>query len=72
MENRYKYTRYNEEATIEYIRKFVLEYNPFLKDYLYENSSESLFFYQNASNSNNFLSIGYVVKYTGEVYRGGI
>ncbi|MCR4030173.1 MULTISPECIES: hypothetical protein [Flavobacterium] len=71
MENRYKYTRYNEEATIEYIRKFVLEYNPFLKDYLYENSSESLFFYQNDSNSNNFLSIGYVVKYTGEVYRGG-
>jgi|GEM_PF-2600456 len=71
MENRYKNTRYNEGATIEYIRKFVLEHNPFLKDYFYENSPESLYFYQNSAHSNNFLSIGYVAKYTGELYRGG-
>lgn len=71
MENRYEYTRYNEGATIEYIRKFILEHNPFLKNYLYENSTDSLYFYQNIAHSNNFLSIGYVVKYTGEIYRGG-
>lgn len=42
MENRYQYTRYNEGATLEYIRKFILEHNPFLKDYVYENNPESL------------------------------
>ena len=71
MENRYQYTRYNEGATLEYIRKFILEHNPFLKDYVYENNPESLYFYQKDTQSNNFLSIGYVVKYTGVIYRGG-
>ena len=54
MENRYQYTRYNEGATLEYIRKFILEHNPFLKDYVYENNPESLYFYQKDTQSNNY------------------
>jgi hypothetical protein len=71
MENRYQYARYNEESTLEYIRKFILEHNEFLRDYMYENSPESLYFYQEGTKSNNFFSIGYVVNHTGAIYRGG-
>jgi len=71
MKDRYSKCSVNEKYVLEYIRQTILGSEFLLKDYLYEGSPQSLYFYKHIKNSNIFLSIGYKKLYPDEIFTAG-